>query len=268
MKKNETLLSIAYFTFLLLTVVSGSLDGIMSDLAYYFSFIFPLFAVILFTDRALPRTGDFSLSGESRALLLPAVFPTVLAIALISLATSAVISLFGGAPPQTEVGDDIISALFVFAFLPSVFEELLFRYLPMRYIAPYSKRSAVIFSAIFFALAHHSFFSIPYALFAGAVFMTMDLLCGSTLPSMILHFVNNAVSIVWSVYFEGVSPLILLILLTVLAALSLIGVFKLRRRYISGIREIFSDKGENFSVLPMILAAVISVLAATIELVT
>ena len=266
MKKNEKLLSTAYFTFLLLTVISSSLDGIMSDVMYYLSFIFPFFAVILFTDRELPRMSEFSLSGESRMLLLFTVFPTVLVIALLSLATSAIISFLGGAPALTDVGDDIISAVFVYAFLPSVFEELLFRYLPMRYIAPYSKRSAVIISAIFFALAHHSFFSIPYALFAGVAFMTVNLLCKSTLPSIILHFVNNAISVIWSVYFEGVSPLVLLIILAILAAISIIGLIKLRRRYISGISEIFSDKGEGFAVMPMVFAAFVSIILAVLEL--
>ena len=67
-------------------------------------------------------------------------------------------------------------------------------------------------------------------------------------------------------YFEGVSPLVLLIILAILAAISIIGLIKLRRRYISDISEIFSDKGEGFAVMPMVFAAFVSIILAVLEL--
>ena len=266
MKKNVSVLSIAYFTFILLIILSAGLDGIVSDAMYYLAFILPIFAVILFTDREAPKMCEFSLTEKAEKILFPTVFPAITLIAAISIATTLLISLFGGAPAKTDVGSDLITALCYYALLPSILEEMLFRYLPMRYIAPYSKRYAVLFSAVFFSLAHHSFFSIPYALFAGALFMTVDLLCESCLPSMMLHFVNNAVSVLWMMYFgETFSVSVLFAVLLVPCAVSLFVIFKRRRLYLDGLSEIFSDKGERVSPLPMIFAAFISILAAVLE---
>ena len=267
MKKNASILSIAYFTFLLLVVLSEGLVGIASDVMYYLAFIVPFFAVIAFIDREMPAICEFSFSGAAKRLFLPTVFPTVLVISALSALTAFVISLLGGGASARDVGDDLLFALLYYALLPSILEELLFRYLPMRYIAPYSKRYAVIFSAVFFSLSHHSFFSIPYALFAGATFMTLNILCESSLPSVILHFVNNGISVVWMMYFrEEVSAYFLFAALLVPSVISLPFIFKLRKSYIASLKEIFSDKGEGGIALPMIFAVFVSVLAAVIEL--
>ena len=267
MKKNASVISIAYFTFLLLCVLSEGLTGISSGVMYYLAFILPFFAVILFTDREIPKIGEFSWKVGKGKLFLPTVFPTVLVISLLSAVTALVISLFGVASPVRDLGDNLIFALLHFALLPSILEELLFRYLPMRYIAPYSKRYAVIFSSIFFSLAHHSFFSIPYAFFAGAVFMMLNLLCDSCLPSIILHFVNNAVSVVWMMYFgEKYSGFVLLAVLAVPSVISLPCLFKLRGSYAEGLSDIFLDKGERGSAAPMIFAALVAVIAAFVEI--
>ena len=267
MKKNASVLAIAYLTFILLIVFSGSLTGILSEAVYFLGYILPFFAVIIFTDRELPRADEFSLTRESKRLFLPTVFPTVFVIVLLSLLTSFVISSFSGKSASADVGDSILFALFYHALLPSILEELLFRYLPMRYIAPFSRKYAVLFSAAFFALAHHSFFSMPYAFFAGGVFMTVNLLCDSSMPSMILHFVNNAISVVWSMYFaDDVSGAILLVALLLPAFVSLAFAFRARRGYAVRLKEIFADKCELCITPSMIFAVITAIFAAVLEL--
>ena len=267
MKKNASAISIAYFTFLLLIIFSGGLSGILSDVMYFLAYIIPLFAVMLFTDRAVPNISEFSLSKSSKKLFLPTVFPTVFLIILLSFLSSLLISAFSEKTSDVDLGNNLLFALFYNALLPSILEEMLFRYLPMRYIAPYSARYAVVFSAVFFALVHHSFFSMPYALFAGAVFMTVNLLCESSLPSIILHFLNNVASVVWSMYFaKSIGDEILLLVMLVPAVVSAFIIFKMRRRYAEKFAVIFSDKSRILVVPSMILAFAVSIFAAVTEL--
>ena len=97
--------------------------------------------------------------------------------------------------------------------------------------------------------------------------MMLNLLCDSCLPSIILHFVNNAVSVVWMMYFgEKYSGFVLLAVLAVPSVISLPCLLKLRKSYIASLKEIFSDKGEGGIALPMIFAVFVSVLAAFVEI--
>ena len=269
MKKNANVLSIAYFTFILLILFSGSLRGIAAEVVYFLAFICPIFAVILFTDRELPKMREFSLPRDSKMLFLPTVFPLIFLIAALSFLTSWFISLFGATPAPVDLGGGLLFALFYNAVLPSILEELLFRYLPMRYLAPDSPTYAVIFSALFFALAHHSFFSMPYAFLAGAAFMTVNIICQSALPSVILHFLNNAISILWMFFFaEKLSPLVFLTLLLVPAIISVVFLIKLRGRF-AGRFSVLFEKKERFYFTPlMLLATLASVVVAILEILT
>ena len=78
-----------------------------------------------------------------------------------------------------------------YALLTAVLEELIFRYLPMRLLAHRSPRAALLLSSLFFSLVHCDLFQMPYALFAGAVFMILDLAANSVIPSLVIHFLNN-----------------------------------------------------------------------------
>ena len=84
-----------------------------------------------------------------------------------------------------------------YGLAPAIFEEMLFRYLPLRRLGSYSPRLAVFYSALFFSLVHASLLKIPYALLAGLIFAAIDIAAGSVLPSMIIHFINNLLSILW-----------------------------------------------------------------------
>ena len=81
----------------------------------------------------------------------------------------------------------------------------------MKLLLPYSKRHTVIYSSLFFALIHCSFSQMPYAFIAGVIFMLVDVAFDSVWPSIILHFVNNSLSIVWMKYCSGtVATLVML----------------------------------------------------------
>ena len=135
-------------------------------------------------------------------------------------------------------------ALINHALLPAILEEALFRYLPMRMIAPHSPRCAIIISSLFFALVHGNLFQIPYAFIGGIIFMSLNLATGSIIPSLVIHFVNNAMSI--SMSFIQI-PLVLFLVYVFIGAATVISLsvaWRYREDY--EIPFLFiSDKGEG-----------------------
>jgi membrane protease YdiL (CAAX protease family) len=217
--------------FLLLLLASGAVDGPLSELIYITAFIVPLLLFLWFK-RGEPQTKlSFGIDGESTALLLPLI-PLVIGI---TMGLSGIVSLLGsavGIGGQDPLGGSIFELIILHALLPAVLEEALFRYVPLTLIAPHSKRSAVIISAILFAAAHCDLAQMPYAFAAGVIFAALDLASGSILPSVILHLVNNTVSVLWlSQTASSAFRLPFVVCLGVLVAVSAVLVLIFRGRY-------------------------------------
>ncbi len=216
--------------FLLLLSISGSIGGIFSDVIYVMAFVAPA-ACGLYFSQTLHRKREeeagitlenkwyYTLRINSVNLFLPLVMPVILAVMLVSYMTTLLLGVFGLSNPEVQISS-LPNMILVHALIPTFFEELLFRYVPLRLILPYSKSACVIISSLYFACIHCSLFAIPYALVAGAVFIIIDIAFDSVLPSLILHFLNNAMSVImlkyctsdtsYGVYF-GVCGVILLI---------------------------------------------------------
>lgn len=233
MKKNISMLSMAYLLFLILLFLSGAISSILSDVVYYVAFILPI-VLVLYATRNDERknTNLLAITKESTKMVLPLVAPTILVIATLSFLTSLVIYIISGKTNSVDLGDNYVVALFYHALLPAIFEELLFRYLPMRLLADKSKKAAILVSATFFSLVHHDLFSIPYAFFAGVVFMAVDIMTDSIIPSVIIHFINNALSVGIIVFSDNpaLAPTVYVII-GILSFVSLLAVFKNRAEY-------------------------------------
>lgn len=264
--KKTRLLALLYLLSLLLLVASGSLSGALSQAVYILSFILPVVLGIYIVRREQWEDSESLLSLDSRSLglLLPTIAPIVLVVILTSLLTSFLIEVIFGAQNVVQVGDNLLIAILSHAILPAVLEEALYRYLPMRLWGKERDATLVVISSLFFALVHRDFFVIPYAFLAGALFMIMDILTESIWPSVILHAVNNTLSVVWIFYSESTDFAIAFYLsLAMLSLVSLIFVFRKRREYLAGIKKIFCGErlvlgGEIWylAVPTLILAAV------------
>ena len=267
MRKNTDFLSVAYFVFFALIMLSGTLRGVLSEAVYYLAYVIPfLLAVTLLKNDAVKKD-LFSLDKSRVKLFVPVVFPTIFFIVLLSFLSSIFIFYTFGKASAVDLGENAALAILYHAALPAILEELLFRYLPLRFIAPHSKRYAVIFSSLAFALVHHSFFSIPYALFAGAAFITVDIMFDSLLPSLILHFLNNALSVIWTMWFSsGVGNVIFASAVAALALASLVPLILKRKAYLSRLSEIFSGKCDRYVSLGMILLVFATLFVAVYEL--
>jgi membrane protease YdiL (CAAX protease family) len=207
--------------FFVMLALSGSLTGVLSEVVYYLAFAIPIFLGFFAIRRgACHENVRFSkIKREGVTLSAALLFPTVALVLCISCITDAVLGpSFATASPVTE--DNILVALILHALLPAVLEEILFRYIPIRLLSGHSPRYAILISALLFSAVHHTVRAIPYAFVAGVIFALVDVATKSIYPSLVFHFVNNAISV--ALVFYANVPAVLIPLVSVLALFAVI----------------------------------------------
>ena len=108
--------------------------------------------------------------------------------------------------------------LILYLCMKEVAEELLFRGLLIRLFRPFGDASAILLSALLFALAHGSLFQMPYAFVAGLFLGLAATASGGILFPLLFHFLYNLLT-----FFGGKIPTLpLLWSLGGLAAFSLL----------------------------------------------
>ncbi len=258
MTRAVKVVTFIYIVFIITLVLSGTLGGIVGEMVYYSAFMIPI-AIGFYSSKSLKYERE-EIAGVAEApdtlldvkrfdfkRLIPLIAPTVTVVFLISLITSLVFALFGVSTPAVEQRNVFLMIL-LHALVPAVLEELLFRYIPMKLLLPYSKRWCILYSAICFALIHCSFLQIPYAFAAGVIFMAIDVAMGSVWPSLILHLVNNTASIIWIKYCSGMTASVIFIsVMLILSIVSFLFVYKKRDAYKKMFIGVF-DKGDGFAV--------------------
>jgi len=101
-------------------------------------------------------------------------------------------------PDFDTAGKAVLGIIFIGVF-PAVFEELIFRGIILRGLAPLGKTKAVLISAAAFALAHMSPAQTVHQFLLGIVMGLIAWETGSILAPMLIHFINNALSVVLDV---------------------------------------------------------------------
>ena len=81
------------------------------------------------------------------------------------------------------------------AVLPALVEEFAFRGVVMGVMRPYSEGLAILVSSATFALMHGNFVQMPFTFCCGMIFAFIDVKANSLLPSIIIHFLNNGLSV-------------------------------------------------------------------------
>ena len=144
--------------------------------------------------------------------------------------------LFGYKPKETSSyfpdvsGGMIIPAIIVIALLPAVFEELMFRGLLLNCCEnSMGSVRAILITGFCFSLFHGSPEQTVYQFIAGCAFAFIAVRSGSILPSMVMHFINNALIIIFAAcgLLDEAGNLVMSntasIIVTVFSALSFIG---------------------------------------------
>ena len=245
-------------------IVLVSLASILSFIPYlslgikYAAFVLPLLLLVLMFRKGeyegrinlLPKRGGFLIT-------LPLIVPSVLLIMGVSFLTTLLMTLLN-ATPSAVPNYEFFSAFTLHALLPAVCEELVFRFIPLTLIAPHSKKSAILISALLFAFVHGNPYQIPYALVAGLIYTALDVAADSVIPSIILHLCNNTVALLWQgVLVHRGLAIHTLIIMGVLALLSLGAIVLMRKLYCKNFSFLL-DKGDRVE-MPLILVAPIGI---------
>ena len=262
MRKSIAYIVVIDLMFILAAAVSAYASGWTHDIVYY-----GLYAALIAIATAFVAHDEESIrlsaSPEKPMQALALFAPSMLLIIGVSFVVTSLLSLLGKSD-VVDVSGPLLPQLIRHALLPAVLEEMLFRYIPIRLLGGRSKRAAIIVSSVMFALVHMSFFRIPYALLAGVIFAYITILTGSILPSMLLHFANNVISVIWMRDPEC-APFIILIVLAVLTIFSAVYIVIRRGDYLKSIKDALSGERIGFS-FEITLAAVLCLCAAFLEL--
>lgn len=130
-------------------------------------------------------------------------FSACVVINFITSLLSELIPSAGGSNVSSDGnGNNAVNVLLmftVFALLPAICEEIAFRGIVMGSLMKYGNKIAVIGSAFCFAVLHNSVSVMLFAFLCGLVFGVIRIKTGSVIPSVIVHFLNNALSVAMSV---------------------------------------------------------------------
>lgn len=114
--------------------------------------------------------------------------------------------------PEIQYPEGIFGFLLSFiaiAITPALTEEFATRGMVMGSSKEFGESFALIASATFFALMHGNLVQIPFAFIMGIIIGFAVIKTGSLLTGIIIHFINNAVSVSMNYILEGIESIIL-----------------------------------------------------------
>lgn len=166
-----------------------------------------------------------------------------------NIVSNSILARFDLKPTPTTAPSDIFATvIFVLAhaLLAPILEEILFRFLILERLRRYGDIFAVITSAFLFMLLHSSFFSFAYAFVAGIVFGFLAVWTGSLLCPLVLHVLNNIISVAM-ILLEGKlsgeqADLIYIGILAVMAVISAYALLPLQKKNDGAFRLAFDGK--------------------------
>ena len=266
MKRNLTYICFIDLLFILLLSFSGFFAEPLSSLLYYASFLMPLlvFFLLLRNRKCDYQRIRVTISWENLKLTAPIVMPTVALVFFVSYLTSSILGKFFDAP-FVDVSGNLFKVIILHALMPALFEEALFRYVPLTLMSSYSKRGAILVSATLFALIHCNLFQIPYAFFAGVVLASVYVAFNSIIPSFMIHFLNNVLSVLFMRY--GASRwfvLWFLISLSIVTAASVVFMVLRKAKYVEKFKPLLSKDGESVKPTADILVLIIITLIISV----
>lgn len=208
------------FVYGILSLASPSASAAGDDLSYILSFAVPqllypiltaLASVFMVTvaKRKVKNTVKISNAPAVDTLLAVGAFLGIGTVGsyISEFITNFIISLGVPVPdmeeyiPSPESPLQFALYLIVIAIMPAICEEFIFRGVICGLIKEYNKTAAIILSALAFSLVHATVQQIPFAflmgLFLGYLYVKYDTL----LIGIILHFINNFISCIFSVLY-------------------------------------------------------------------
>ncbi len=217
-----SLLAAVIFSFILSAVVKSSGSALEDfktrDWYKYLNFLLPqiayLGAIMLFAFVFKEKPVSF---GYRKAkpiyfiLALPLAFGLLFSLNWVNGKFIELLSLMGYTDPSVSdpnltsreyallyqipslAGGGIIGATLVIAVMPAFMEETVFRGIMLEGIKDIGTVAACLSGGLLFSLFHQNPAQTIYQFICGAVFTLMAIRSGSIFPSVLMHFINNAV---------------------------------------------------------------------------
>lgn len=132
---------------------------------------------------------------------------------------------------------DIILFYVTVAVIPALVEEFAFRGFVLNYLRKYSDSLAILVSGVLFGLLHGNFAQIPFAIPVGLILGFIAVKTNSLLPGIIIHFINNTLSVTFSLLesntnlSDTIINIINIIIMLIIAILGIISFVKLNKNY-------------------------------------
>ena len=175
--------------------------GILSAVVYFASFTLAAWFYHLTAKKVRPEPVRFTPKLPANAFLI--IFAGVACTFTLSMINSIAVSLlgFGGGeeifryPTEFSKDSSIIIQFISVAIVPAFCEEVLFRGVVLSNLMPYGKANAILVSALLFGLMHGNLYQFLYATAAGIVMGCVYVLTESIWCSILLHFINNTISV-------------------------------------------------------------------------
>lgn len=103
----------------------------------------------------------------------------------------------GNMPEMPLTNDPWVLVLYgiTIAVVPPIVEELIFRGMVLHSLRKYGDGFAIVGSALLFGLYHGNFVQMVFAFIAGLIMALVVVRTGSLWTSILIHFINNAVSL-------------------------------------------------------------------------
>lgn len=191
--------------------VTEVVSSLISAAAYLAAFILAsfLFHVIDKQSYDCPLRFTPILPKNSFAIIFAGVACTF----ALSFLNTIVVSMMGFSSPveifsyPAEYSSDVslILQLISIGLVPAFCEELLFRGVILSNLMPYGKASAVIISSVLFGLMHGNIYQFIYTTVAGLIMGSVYVLTDSLWCSIILHMINNSLSVLQSALMDRFS---------------------------------------------------------------
>ena len=172
-------------------------NGLMSSLLFFVTAA--IYALI--KRRSFGALFPFEKIGAKRLFMLCTIGIAVSLLSNIaSNLTTDVFGLFGlkNSGGDVSFGGSLPSVLMYYlsvAIMPAFTEEFAFRGVIMGSLRKYSDGLALVVSSGLFALMHGNFVQLPFTFCCGMMFGFLALKTNSLLPGIIVHFLNNGLSV-------------------------------------------------------------------------
>lgn len=188
MKNIPTLRATLYLLLSLLGMLIGSLFP--TPISALIHLLLVLLALLIekrtFDGEGVPRLSASALWRMPRLWLIFPVF-AFFTLGANLLSARLTLALGGSLPDMTPTLPLFLGAVLI----APVAEELLFRGLLIRLFRPFGDASAILLSALLFALAHGSLFQMPYAFVAGLFLAFAATASGGILYPLLFHVFYN-----------------------------------------------------------------------------